>query len=452
MKRVRRFVCLTACWLVWTATLTSRAETFYFIGPSGGDFFNELNWNTLPTGGGSSPQAGSIEPDVGFVHHLILDGDTVEANGREGDEAGIDVGSGGWLEVQTGSTLSVVNDFFNAQFELSTGGTLTFTDSILTVQDDIVFRGASSFSGGTIESFFDDIEFRSSELIVTGTTFRTTDVSSGASSNLWVQAELTPQAGAMISGATFFSNSRFGIDQFNMVAVDSVFEIAGDLEDLTTTDLDSATATLFLFGESVFTAGQVQEGVKLELNDSSIATFTNVPGTQEVTHTWFTNSSTVTLNSPDAQLILENPQLVSGAPKVINGVTGKSYAEDPNTWDPTDWDGVAAVTLQITSQFADPDFNGDNKIDGTDFLIWQRGLGLTGQPDNTTGDATGDGLVNFADLAAWEVSYGQQSATLAAVPEPESALIAVVTLVTLAMGRQTQLRAFESPETGPAKE
>ncbi|WP_168205357.1 hypothetical protein [Bythopirellula goksoeyrii] len=416
------------------------ADTFYYTGPSGGDFFNESFWNSMANGSGFTPAVGTINPGLGISHYLILDGDVVEANGGAGDEFGVDIGNGGGLELQTGSSLNVFNDFFNAQFEISTGATFKLTDADLTVQDDIVFRDSTTLTGGSIESFFDDIEFRSSNLIINGTNVRTTDVSSGSTSNIWVQAELTPSAGASITGATFFSNSRFGIDQFDMVAHDSVFMIDGDLEDLTTTDIDSATASLTLTGNSSITAGQIQEGVKLILNDSSTATFTNIPGTQVVTHTWFTNSSNVTINSPDVELILANPQLETGAGKVINGITGLSYADDASTWDPTTWNGTDAVTLKITSvpSAADPDFDGDGDVDGNDFLVWQRGFGLTNQSDNSNGDSNGDGTVDGIDLGQWQSEYGNPSniVSVTAVPEPATIVVAMISLGSLICNRR----------------
>ena len=47
-------------------------------------------------------------------------------------------------------------------------------------------------------------------------------------------------------------------------------------------------------------------------------------------------------------------------------------------------------------------------VDGTDFLIWQRG----GSPDS----------LSASDLAAWQANYGQGSmvATVGAVPESSS--------------------------------
>lgn len=75
--------------------------------------------------------------------------------------------------------------------------------------------------------------------------------------------------------------------------------------------------------------------------------------------------------------------------------------------------GVAEMIFPFTDFNADAflpgttngDFNGDASVDGADFLIWQRGFGLTGQTDKSTGDANADGNVDAADLAEWKKGY-----------------------------------------------
>ena len=83
----------------------------------------------------------------------------------------------------------------------------------------------------------------------------------------------------------------------------------------------------------------------------------------------------------------------------------------------------------MTDQYrriAQPVDDGDNIVDGADFLIWQKGFGATGQPDKSTGDATGDGNVNGLDLDQWKLKFGGAPAVSAigAVPEPASLTLA----------------------------
>ncbi len=404
---------------------TVEAATFFYTGPSGGNFFDETNWNSVSTGGGTSPLAGEIDEGVGFTHELIINGASVSAFGNiVGPGTGtivLDIGDGGILSLLNGSDLQVTNIAFNAQFELSSGGTFNLMDSTLGVDDDIFLRGTSVFSGGSVESFADDLEFISSAITVNGTEFTSDD-------STIFRAEITPAAGSSITGATFNAASRIGIREFNVTVTDSNFNVTGDVEDVFATDLPTATAALTLRGNSTLIADQVQEGVRLILEDSAVATLTNVADDDELT--WFTETSTGTLNSPNAQLVLLNPQTESSVAKIFNGVTGQSYDADSSTWNPNNWNGTDAVTLNITSIPANADFDGDGDVDGADFLRWQRGFGLTGQTDNSNGDANGDGTVNGVDLAAWQAKYGGApfTAAISAVPEPSSVLLALFAL------------------------
>jgi hypothetical protein len=66
------------------------------------------------------------------------------------------------------------------------------------------------------------------------------------------------------------------------------------------------------------------------------------------------------------------------------------------------------------------DFDGDDDVDGADFLAWQRGNGTTTGATVAQGDANGDQAVNGADLTIWKAQFGMTGGTAAAsaVPEP----------------------------------
>lgn len=73
---------------------------------------------------------------------------------------------------------------------------------------------------------------------------------------------------------------------------------------------------------------------------------------------------------------------------------------------------TATSSTQGTSEFAaigaptlPGDFNLDGSVDGSDFLIWQTGLGSP--REYWQGDADFDGDVDGADLAIWQANYGQ---------------------------------------------
>ncbi|QDS98816.1 dockerin type I domain-containing protein [Adhaeretor mobilis] len=89
----------------------------------------------------------------------------------------------------------------------------------------------------------------------------------------------------------------------------------------------------------------------------------------------------------------------------------------------------------VTGTASDADFNTDGNVDGLDFLTWQRGFGnFAGTAGQSDGDADGDGFVNGSDLTAWNSQYGSspsQSAAASAVPEPTTALMALLAAVGL---------------------
>lgn len=121
----------------------------------------------------------------------------------------------------------------------------------------------------------------------------------------------------------------------------------------------------------------------------------------------------------------------------INGNVATIYAMSTNN-------GLQAFQLTLDPVVGDnADFDGSGTVDGNDFLTWQRGFGLTGQPNRSTGDANGDGNVNAADLTIWKGQFGTSPAVgaIGAVPEPSAIALAGVGIAALGLRR----RQFSSP-------
>ena len=65
--------------------------------------------------------------------------------------------------------------------------------------------------------------------------------------------------------------------------------------------------------------------------------------------------------------------------------------------------GLAAPTIESA------DFDDDGDVDGTDFLIWQRGFGIASGATPSAGDANGDQAVDEADLTVWSSQFATTS-------------------------------------------
>ncbi|NOZ39766.1 MAG: hypothetical protein GXP24_06020 [Planctomycetes bacterium] len=67
--------------------------------------------------------------------------------------------------------------------------------------------------------------------------------------------------------------------------------------------------------------------------------------------------------------------------------------------------GVWSAMIEATFVGPQADFDADGDVDGTDFLVWQRGFGITSGATLTEGDADSNGTVDAADLVAWQSQF-----------------------------------------------
>jgi hypothetical protein len=92
-----------------------------------------------------------------------------------------------------------------------------------------------------------------------------------------------------------------------------------------------------------------------------------------------------------------------------------------------------------TSMPLSGDYDGDEDVDGDDYLVWKKDFGLSGA---SAADGNNDGVVNAADYVVWRKNAVAGSAGLgvsntAAVPEPSAVCLALwLTIVSLAAHRR----------------
>jgi hypothetical protein len=98
---------------------------------------------------------------------------------------------------------------------------------------------------------------------------------------------------------------------------------------------------------------------------------------------------------------------------------------------------LGSLTLNLTGMvegatISSADFDGDGEVDGSDFLAWQRGLGIVGSAERIDGDANGDRNVDGLDLQHWQGQFATAAAQSGiAAPEPKSLVVLVLGLAVL---------------------
>jgi predicted phosphodiesterase len=102
----------------------------------------------------------------------------------------------------------------------------------------------------------------------------------------------------------------------------------------------------------------------------------------------------------------------------------KTYSPFLNQWD-TSPDNYYDIAL---SPIIAGDYDGDGKMDGGDFLVWQRSLGSATE---LAADGNENGIVDAADLAIWRANYGAGGplANAATVPEPAAMSLAAAAVL-----------------------
>ncbi len=92
----------------------------------------------------------------------------------------------------------------------------------------------------------------------------------------------------------------------------------------------------------------------------------------------------------------------------------------------------------VGSEIAGPtDFNLDGKVDANDIPVWKAGFGGTAPAGIANGDANGDNSVDGADFLAWQRSLTPASTSasmVGAVPEPSTATLMLFAALSASQG------------------
>jgi hypothetical protein len=128
-----------------------------------------------------------------------------------------------------------------------------------------------------------------------------------------------------------------------------------------------------------------------------------------------------------------NPWTGSGWVQSKAGPTGRNLVD--GAWDswaftsPIVLDSFAQNPMAAERPRSAGDFDDDGDVDGGDFLIWQRGLGLAGGASPSQGDANRDMTVDALDLVLWKQEFaGMANVRTAVAVVPEQAADEVIVM------------------------
>lgn len=105
------------------------------------------------------------------------------------------------------------------------------------------------------------------------------------------------------------------------------------------------------------------------------------------------------------------------------------------------FDSVRFEYIPVPGDPVPGDYNGNGVVDAADYTVWRDSLGQIGGglPADGTGDddlGVPDGDVDEFDYAFWKNRFGNVSGSGSAIPEPTSALLAVLALIGCAGSRR----------------
>ena len=130
----------------------------------------------------------------------------------------------------------------------------------------------------------------------------------------------------------------------------------------------------------------------------------------------------------------QNLEGLALGPRLANGSWVLIGVVDNDAMDIISNDTIVAFTAAANPS---ADFNNDGAVDGSDLILWQRGLGKPIGATHAQGDADRDGDVDQADLQLWKSSV-PAAAAATPVPEPATAPAAGAVLAVAIRARRKQ--------------
>jgi hypothetical protein len=88
----------------------------------------------------------------------------------------------------------------------------------------------------------------------------------------------------------------------------------------------------------------------------------------------------------------------------------RGFIDHVEFWDKTVTDATLAAYSSVPAGDRPGDYDGNDVVDGNDFLLWQRGLGSAAAPVGSGADGNRDGIVDAYDLGVWRANSGRVAA------------------------------------------
>ncbi len=418
---------------------------------------------------------GTANDSVGTAHGMLVNGPTITFDGQVDLDGANDYVSlpGGTIAINTYTNVTL-EAWFTMDVAQNWQRIYDFGDTSPTnLGRNYIFYSPSS-GGGDHRAVISDADpgFNSEELVNGGPTLPTglehhiaVTISNGGNMTLYRDGVQVGQTAitkslasvsnnfALLGEATYPGDPNFNgrIDEFRIhdtalspAQVQASFNagqnftqtLVVDVNTLTgATQLRNATAAPLTFDHYQITSasGSLNLAGWNSLSDQNINTIG--PGTGQSWDEAGTPNSSVL----SELFLLGNTTLAPGAALSLGNAYNPSAAGNDLRFQYSLTNGtIARSAVNYITSVVDADFNNSGAVDGSDFLIWQRNVGVSSGATNAQGDTDGNGAVNGTDLANWRTRYGlpSASASAAAIPEPATTALVITAAACLLHGRR----------------